>query len=160
MRTRAVRSASQSHDQRPTRCECLARLSGDPTLPPKRVADSQVRLSLPMNPDMANALGNVHGGMIMKLVDEAGGFAAAARRLGISKSTVSHRISELETRLGARVLQRNTRTVKPTDIGLIYYDNCVRIVAEVEALPHDIRRLHGSDDSAANIADMREIAQH
>ena len=29
-----------------------------------------------MNPDMANALGNVHGGMIMKLVDEAGGFAA------------------------------------------------------------------------------------
>lgn len=49
---------------------------GDPTLPPKPVADSQVRLSLPMNPDMANALGNVHGGMIMKLVDEAGGFAA------------------------------------------------------------------------------------
>lgn len=29
-----------------------------------------------MNPDMANALGDVHGGMIMKLVDEAGGFAA------------------------------------------------------------------------------------
>lgn len=49
---------------------------GDPALPPKRVGDSQVRLSLPMNPDMANALGNVHGGMIMKLVDEAGGFAA------------------------------------------------------------------------------------
>lgn len=49
---------------------------GDPSLAPKRVGDSQVRLSLPMNPDLANALGNVHGGMIMKLVDEAGGFAA------------------------------------------------------------------------------------
>jgi len=49
---------------------------GDPTLPPKRVSDSQVRLALPMNPDLANALGNVHGGEIMKLVDEAGGYAA------------------------------------------------------------------------------------
>lgn len=49
---------------------------GDPRLTPKRVSDSQVRLSLPMNPDLANALGNVHGGEIMKLVDEAGGFAA------------------------------------------------------------------------------------
>jgi uncharacterized protein (TIGR00369 family) len=51
-------------------------LGGDVSLPPKRVAASQVRLSLPMNPDMANALGNVHGGIIMKLVDEAGGFCA------------------------------------------------------------------------------------
>lgn len=49
---------------------------GDPSLTPKRVSDSQVRLSLPMNPELANALGNVHGGEIMKLVDEAGGFAA------------------------------------------------------------------------------------
>lgn len=49
---------------------------GDPALTPKRVTDSQVRLSLVMNPDLANALGNVHGGQIMKLVDEAGGFAA------------------------------------------------------------------------------------
>lgn len=49
---------------------------GDPSFPPKRVSDSQVRLSLPMNPDLTNALGNVHGGEIMKLVDEAGGFAA------------------------------------------------------------------------------------
>lgn len=49
---------------------------GDSALTPKRVSDSQVRLSLPMNPDLANALGNVHGGEIMKLVDEAGGFAA------------------------------------------------------------------------------------
>jgi len=49
---------------------------GDPSLMPKSVSDSQVRLSLPMNPELANALGNVHGGEIMKLVDEAGGFAA------------------------------------------------------------------------------------
>ncbi len=51
-------------------------LGGDPALSPKHASESQVRLSLPMNPDMANALGNVHGGIIMKLVDEAGGFCA------------------------------------------------------------------------------------
>jgi len=39
---------------------------GDPNLSPKRVNDSQVRLSLPMNPDLANALGNVHGGQIIR----------------------------------------------------------------------------------------------
>lgn len=51
-------------------------MGGNPGLPAKRVSDSQLRLSLPMNPDMANAVGNIHGGIIMKLVDEAGGFAA------------------------------------------------------------------------------------
>lgn len=44
--------------------------------PKKRIADSRVVLSMMMNPEHANALGNVHGGVIMKLADEAGGLAA------------------------------------------------------------------------------------
>jgi len=44
--------------------------------PPKRVADSRVVLSTLMNPEHANPLGNVHGGVVMRLVDEAGGLAA------------------------------------------------------------------------------------
>jgi uncharacterized protein (TIGR00369 family) len=50
------------------------------------VADSQVRLAVIMNPVHANALGNVHGGEVMKLVDEAGGFAAMkhARRVVVT----------------------------------------------------------------------------
>lgn len=43
---------------------------------PKRVADSRVVLNMMMNPAHANALGNVHGGEIMKLADEAAGLAA------------------------------------------------------------------------------------
>lgn len=43
---------------------------------PKRVSDSRVVLTVLMNPEHANPLGNVHGGVIMKLVDEAGGIAA------------------------------------------------------------------------------------
>ncbi|HLY25368.1 MAG TPA: acyl-CoA thioesterase [Aggregatilineales bacterium] len=42
----------------------------------KTIADSRVRLSQFMHPDQANGLGNVHGGEIMKLVDEAGALAA------------------------------------------------------------------------------------
>ena len=45
-------------------------------LAPKRVAESRVVLSTMMNPAHANALGNVHGGEIMKLADEAAGLVA------------------------------------------------------------------------------------
>lgn len=55
-------------------------------------------------------------------VVEQGGFTGAAKRLGISKSAVSKHVSSLETRLGVRLLERTTRRVMPTDIGLVYYD--------------------------------------
>ena len=49
---------------------------GDPKLKAKCASDSQVTLSQAMMPSDANPLGNIHGGYIMKLVDEAGGLAA------------------------------------------------------------------------------------
>jgi uncharacterized protein (TIGR00369 family) len=49
---------------------------GEPGFEPKHVRDSQVTLAVAMNPADANPLGNVHGGVIMKLVDEAGGICA------------------------------------------------------------------------------------
>jgi len=47
-----------------------------------------------------------------------GGFTDAARKMGISRSAVSKHISRFETRLGARLLNRTTRRVRPTEIGL------------------------------------------
>jgi len=44
---------------------------------PKRVVDSQLTISRLMEPTDANLIGNVHGGVIMKLVDEVGGIAAS-----------------------------------------------------------------------------------
>ena len=44
--------------------------------PPKRVGDSRVEMHQLMLPEHANAYGNVHGGVIMKIVDEAGGICA------------------------------------------------------------------------------------
>lgn len=50
-------------------------------------------------------------------VVERGGFAAAGRSLGVPKSRLSRRISELEAQLGVRLLQRTTRRLSLTDAG-------------------------------------------
>mgnify|MGYP001348962924 CR=1 FL=1 len=55
-------------------------------------------------------------------VVDQGGFTGAALKLGISKSAVSKHVSSLEARLGARLLNRTTRRVNPTDVGMLYYD--------------------------------------
>lgn len=49
---------------------------GDTSLPAKCSSDSQVALSQQMMPSDANPLGNIHGGYVMKLIDEAGALAA------------------------------------------------------------------------------------
>ena len=61
-------------------------------------------------------------------VVDQGGFTDAARKMGISKSAVSKHISALEARLGARLLNRTTRRVSPTEIGLVYYDRARRVL--------------------------------
>ena len=65
-------------------------------------------------------------------VVHAGSFTGAALALDMPKSTVSQRVSELEQRLGARLLQRTTRKLSLTDQGRIYYDHCLRIFAEID----------------------------
>jgi DNA-binding transcriptional LysR family regulator len=55
-------------------------------------------------------------------VVRAGGFAAAARRLGLPKSTISARVQSLEVRLGAQLLKRSTRQLALTGEGRAYFD--------------------------------------
>jgi DNA-binding transcriptional LysR family regulator len=66
-------------------------------------------------------------------VVRAGSFTAAAKQLGMPKSTVSRKVSDLEERLNARLLQRTTRKLSLTDAGRTYFDYGVRIVNEIEA---------------------------
>lgn len=70
-------------------------------------------------------------------VVDQGGFTDAAKKMGISKSAVSKHVSALEARLGARLLNRTTRRVSPTEIGLAYYDRARRVLndaGEADAL--------------------------
>ena len=60
------------------------------------------------------------------------GFAPAARKLRLSPSAVTRLIAALEDRLGARLLQRTTRSVTLTDIGTRYLERARRILADVE----------------------------
>jgi DNA-binding transcriptional LysR family regulator len=67
---------------------------------------------------------------IFAAVAEAGGFTAAARRLGLTKAQVSRRVAELERGLGLRLLTRTTRRVKLTEPGQSFYAACRRMLDE------------------------------
>ena len=62
-------------------------------------------------------------GVFTKVVD-LGGFTKAAANLGLTPSGVSRVLSRLEERLGARLLNRTTRSLSLTDEGAEYYERC------------------------------------
>jgi DNA-binding transcriptional LysR family regulator len=74
----------------------------------------------------------------------SGGFAAAARQMGQSRSTVNKLVIALENDLGVQLLQRSTRVVSPTETGLAFYDRCVEILASLEEAERSVTQLHGS----------------
>lgn len=66
-------------------------------------------------------------------VVECGGVTAAAQQLDTTKSVVSKRISDLEKKLGTHLLDRGSRSVRPTEVGAVYYAKCLRIVESIHA---------------------------
>ena len=60
------------------------------------------------------------------------GFTKASENLGITKSKLSRRISDLEDRLGVRLIQRNTRKFTVTEVGQQFYEHCQKILQEVD----------------------------
>jgi DNA-binding transcriptional LysR family regulator len=79
--------------------------------------------------------------IVFAQVVDSRSFSAAAVRLGLSKSAVSKQIAKLEDRLGARLLNRTTRTLSPTDAGQDFYERCLRVVREVEEAERAISHL-------------------
>ena len=59
-------------------------------------------------------------------------FTLAANDMEIPRSTATKVIAEMEARLGARLLQRTTRVVRPTLDGEAFYQRCLRILDDVE----------------------------
>jgi len=66
------------------------------------------------------------------LIAEKGSLSRAAEALGVSNATASRLLSGLEERLGARLVQRNTRRVYLTDIGQDYYRRCKTIAGDLQ----------------------------
>ncbi|MBL8968943.1 MAG: LysR family transcriptional regulator, partial [Myxococcales bacterium] len=60
--------------------------------------------------------------LLFVAVAGAGGFTHAARKLGLSKQTVSERIARLEQVLGVRLFERTTRRLRLTDLGATYHE--------------------------------------
>jgi DNA-binding transcriptional LysR family regulator len=69
---------------------------------------------------------------IFARVVEAASFTRAADGLGLPRSSVSAAVAELEDRVGVRLLNRTTRKVALTQDGGVFYERCLRVVADVE----------------------------
>jgi DNA-binding transcriptional LysR family regulator len=65
-------------------------------------------------------------------VVEAGSISAAARSLGMPKTTVSAKLAGLEKRLGVRLIQRTTRKLRVTEAGEKYFHHCAIAIREIE----------------------------
>ena len=70
---------------------------------------------------------------LVKVV-EVGSFSGAARALGVSKGHVSQRISQLEERLGVRLLHRTTRKLSLTELGNLYYQRCRQVTEDLDEI--------------------------
>lgn len=76
---------------------------------------------------------NLNGIDVFVAVVEAGSFSETAGRMHLSRSAVAKTIARLEARAGARLFHRSTRRQGLTADGQIYYERCVRALAELEA---------------------------
>ena len=74
---------------------------------------------------------NLNDMMIFAAVAECESFTKAAKSLGMPKSTVSQRITQLEARLGLRLLNRSTRSVSLTGNGQVFLKHCRQISGEI-----------------------------
>jgi len=81
---------------------------------------------------MAALLSNRSGEMeVFAAVVERGGFSAAAKLFGMTPSAVSKLVTRLETRLGARLVNRSTRKLQLTAEGQAFHQRCVTILSDI-----------------------------
>ena len=74
----------------------------------------------------------ISGMRVFVSIADNGSLAKAGRELDLSPSVVSKNISALEDRLGARLLNRTTRSVSLTEVGFAYLDRARRIIGDVD----------------------------
>jgi DNA-binding transcriptional LysR family regulator len=73
-----------------------------------------------------------HAMKVLVRIADTGGFAEAGRQLHLSPPVVTRAVAALEDLIGARLVARTTRSVKLTDVGQRYVDDCRRILAAID----------------------------
>ncbi|WP_242109076.1 LysR substrate-binding domain-containing protein [Luteimonas aquatica] len=86
------------------------------------------------------AMLNLNDLVLFAAAVEHGGFAAASRRLGVPKSTISKRVAALEEALGVRLIHRTSRSFALTDTGRDFHEHARAALIETEAAEEIVRR--------------------
>src|ERR1041384_8487079 len=89
--------------------------------------------------------------LFVQVVDR-GGFTAASRTLRTPKSTLSHRIQQLEANLGVRLLNRTSRKFGMTDAGEDFYQRAVAMLREAESAENILRHRLGEPSGSIRSA--------
>ncbi|HEY4133738.1 MAG TPA: LysR family transcriptional regulator [Alphaproteobacteria bacterium] len=84
-------------------------------------------------------------------VVKEGSFAAAAGQMGVSRAIVTKHVMQLETQIGARLINRSTRRFSVTEIGREYYGFCLRLLEQVSEQDAMIGRLQEEPRGALKI---------
>ncbi|MEP6970494.1 MAG: LysR substrate-binding domain-containing protein [Betaproteobacteria bacterium] len=92
-------------------------------------------------------------------VVDRGGFTAAGRSLAMPKSRLSRRVAELESRLGARLLQRTTRKLSMTTVGEQVYRHCVAMREQAQAVEEVVAQSHTAPCGTIRVACPITLAQ-
>ena len=74
----------------------------------------------------------ITGVQLFILIVETGSFSKASADLGVTQPTATKHVAALEAKLGARLLNRNTRGVSATEIGALYYEKCKAIQRDLD----------------------------
>jgi len=90
---------------------------------------------------------------------DCGGFTAAGRRLGAPKTTVSKRVAELETALGARLIHRTSRSFTLTEVGRDFYDHARAALIEAETAEAVVRRRQAEPSGTVRLTASVPTAQ-
>lgn len=93
-------------------------------------------------------------------VVENRGFSAAARALGLPKSTLSRHVTRLEKRLGLRLLERSTRHFRLTDIGERYYARAREILAELKDADRELAEMRAAPCGVVRLAAPLATSQY
>ena len=92
-------------------------------------------------------------------VVKLGSYTRAAKQLGVTRAMVSKRIQDLEAALNVKLLNRNTHRLSPTMTGTDYYENCVSLLAEMNALEERMQAKRAVPRGAIKILSSKTFSE-